>query len=191
MSMELPESFYNEGRQRRLGLSRLRGWSILLIMFCIWNLFTPWGLIRRNRISAEFPNSEFGIQRAFITEERELVIERRGYVDRMSKYTYGPAGEFAELAEAELFTGVHVDSNPSISSTYRTEGVGFDIKPGSLTLEKIRRSSLRLRYRFFLDGELALDARMTTACIDMDRLKSCELPAAYRAAFQALAPDTP
>ncbi|MCB1218162.1 hypothetical protein KDL44_12265 [bacterium] len=145
MSMELPESFYNEGRQRRLGLSRLRGWSILLIMFCIWNLFTPWGLIRRNRISAEFPNSEFGIQRAFITEERELVIERRGYVDRMSKYTYGPAGEFAELAEAELFTGVHVDSNPSISSTYRTEGVGFDIKPGSLTLEKIRRSSLRLR----------------------------------------------
>ncbi|MEZ5974980.1 MAG: hypothetical protein R3E96_09115 [Planctomycetota bacterium] len=40
------------------------------------------------------------------------------------------------------------------------------------------RSSLRLRYRFFLDGELALDARMTTACIDMDRLKSCELPAA-------------
>ncbi|MEZ6003563.1 MAG: thioesterase family protein [Planctomycetota bacterium] len=60
-----------------------------------------------------------------------------------------------------------------------------------ITCEHVGRSSLRLRYRFFLDGELALDARMTTACIDMDRLKSCELPAAYRAAFQALAPDTP
>jgi len=52
--------------------------------------------------------------------------------------------------------------------------------------EKVGRSSLRLRYRFYLGEELALDARMTTACIDMDAMKSCALPEDYRQAFLAL-----
>ena len=52
--------------------------------------------------------------------------------------------------------------------------------------EHVGRSSIRLRYRFYLKGELALDARMTTACIDMDRMKSCAIPEAYREAFLAL-----
>ncbi|MCB1185675.1 hypothetical protein KDL29_00790 [bacterium] len=145
MNYELPESFYSERKRRSLNLRRLRVWSILVLLFCVANLFTPYGLIRRNRISAEFPNSEFGIQRAYITEGRELVLERRGYVDRMSKYGYDRELELSAYREHDFFSGVHVDSNPSISSQYRTIGVVLDIKPGLLTLEKIRHSSHRLR----------------------------------------------
>ena len=55
-----------------------------------------------------------------------------------------------------------------------------------VTCQSVGRSSLRLRYRFFLGDVLALDARMTTACIDMDKMKSRSIPQAYREAFLAL-----
>lgn len=55
-----------------------------------------------------------------------------------------------------------------------------------VTCQHLGRSSIRLRYRFLLAGEVALDARMTTACIDMDLMKSCALPQAYRTALEAL-----
>ncbi|MCP5024569.1 MAG: acyl-CoA thioesterase [bacterium] len=58
-----------------------------------------------------------------------------------------------------------------------------------VTCEKLGRSSLVLRYRFFLGEELALDARMTTACIDMPRLKSCAFPDNYRESLLALKAD--
>ncbi|HPF15165.1 MAG: acyl-CoA thioesterase [Planctomycetes bacterium] len=55
-----------------------------------------------------------------------------------------------------------------------------------VTCEGVGRSSLHLRYRFFLGEDLALDAHMTTACVDMDHLKSCPIPEAYRKVFLAL-----
>ena len=58
-----------------------------------------------------------------------------------------------------------------------------------VTCQSVGRSSLRLRYRFFSDGELCLDARMTTACIEMDKLKSCPIPEAYRGALLELLED--
>ncbi len=58
-----------------------------------------------------------------------------------------------------------------------------------VTCERLGRSSLTLRYQFFLGKELALDARMTTACIDMTRLKSCAIPEMYRGPLLALQAD--
>ncbi len=145
MNYELPESFYNESRRRSLNLKRMRIWSVIMIVFTVLNLFSPYGLIRRNRLSAEFPNSEFGVQRAYVNEERELVLERLGYVDRTGKYVYGSDGKLAKYAEYDLYTGVRLDSTPSISSQYRTSGVAIDIKPGTLTQEKIRLSSQKIR----------------------------------------------
>ncbi len=55
--------------------------------------------------------------------------------------------------------------------------------------EKLGRSSLGLRYQFFLGEVLALDAHMTTACIDMARLKSCVIPDMYRDSLTALMED--
>ncbi len=58
-----------------------------------------------------------------------------------------------------------------------------------VTCEKLGRSSLALRYRFFLGEELALDACMTTACIEMARLKSCAIPDIYRESLTSLMND--
>lgn len=145
MSYQLPESFYRESTRRRLDIGRLRIWGILLILFSVWNLFTPYGIIRRNNLSREFPNSQFGIQNAFINADSELVLQRRGYVDRVSQYIYDLSGNLISMGEKELYTGERLDSLPSISSQYRTSGVGIDIKPSELTLERIRVSSHRLR----------------------------------------------
>ncbi len=76
-------------------------------------------------------------------------------------------------SEVDFFRPLHFGDRPRIR----------------VTCEHLGRSSIRLRYRFLLSGELALDARMTTACIDMDRMKSCALPPAYRAALEALLED--
>lgn len=58
-----------------------------------------------------------------------------------------------------------------------------------VTCDKLGRSSLGLRYRFFLGEELVLDAHMTTACIEMARLKSCPIPDKYRESLNALMDD--
>ena len=54
---------------------------------------------------------------------------------------------------------------------------------------RLGRSSLGLRYRFDVDGRECVDARMITACVDLARSKSFELPARYRAAFEKLRED--
>lgn len=53
--------------------------------------------------------------------------------------------------------------------------------------EHVGRSSLRLRYRFYLDDEMCLDARMTTACINLDTMKSVQIEPLFRERFLALA----
>lgn len=58
-----------------------------------------------------------------------------------------------------------------------------------VTTEHVGRSSLRLRYRFLLDGELCLDAQMTTACINLDTMKSVPIESAFRERFEALRED--
>ena len=58
-----------------------------------------------------------------------------------------------------------------------------------VTTEHVGRSSLRLRYRFLLDGELCLDALMTTACIHLDTMKSVPIETAFRERFEALRED--
>lgn len=55
-----------------------------------------------------------------------------------------------------------------------------------VTADHIGRSSLRLRYRFLLDGELCLDALMTTACTNLDTMKSVPIETAFRERLEAL-----
>lgn len=55
-----------------------------------------------------------------------------------------------------------------------------------VTCFKLGRSSLGLRYVFELDGAVCLDARMVTACIDLERMKSIALPERFRARFEAI-----
>ena len=55
-----------------------------------------------------------------------------------------------------------------------------------VTCFKLGRSSLGLRYLFKLDETLCVDARMTTACIDLATMKSIEMPARYRERFETI-----
>jgi YbgC/YbaW family acyl-CoA thioester hydrolase len=58
-----------------------------------------------------------------------------------------------------------------------------------VTTEHLGRASLRLRYRFYLEDELCLDARMTTACINLDTMKSVPIDPLHRERFEALLDD--
>jgi 4-hydroxybenzoyl-CoA thioesterase len=55
-----------------------------------------------------------------------------------------------------------------------------------VTCFKLGQRSLGLRYRYELEGELCVDARMTTACIDLDSMKSQPIPHPYRERFVEL-----
>jgi YbgC/YbaW family acyl-CoA thioester hydrolase len=55
-----------------------------------------------------------------------------------------------------------------------------------ITCFHLGRSSLGLRYRYVVGERLALDARMTTACIDLATLKSREIPDEVRPAFRRI-----
>jgi YbgC/YbaW family acyl-CoA thioester hydrolase len=55
-----------------------------------------------------------------------------------------------------------------------------------VTCFRLGRSSLGLRYRFGLEAEECLDARMVTACIDLATHKSIPMPAPFRARFEAI-----
>jgi len=55
-----------------------------------------------------------------------------------------------------------------------------------VTCFKLGRSSLGLRYVIRLADEVCVDARMTTACIDLDSMKSQEMPADFRARFEQI-----
>jgi YbgC/YbaW family acyl-CoA thioester hydrolase len=55
-----------------------------------------------------------------------------------------------------------------------------------VTCFKLGHASLGLRYRFEVDGQERVHARMITACIDMDRLKSVPMPDEFRQAFERI-----
>jgi len=55
-----------------------------------------------------------------------------------------------------------------------------------ITCFHLGHSSLGLRYRVLVDGLQCLEARMTTACVDLDELKSVRMPAEHRARFETI-----
>jgi len=55
-----------------------------------------------------------------------------------------------------------------------------------VTCFHLGRSSLGLRYVFEIDGKVCVDAKMTTVCVDLSTMKSIEMPARYRARFEAI-----
>ena len=60
----------------------------------------------------------------------------------------------------------------------------------TVTCFRLGRASLGLRYVYTLGERVCLDARMTTACIDLNTMKSVPMPPAWRARFeQIMAPD--
>ena len=56
----------------------------------------------------------------------------------------------------------------------------------AVTCFRLGRSSLGLRYLFTLADETCVDARMTTACVRLDDMASIEMPARFRARFEAI-----
>lgn len=58
-----------------------------------------------------------------------------------------------------------------------------------VTCFKLGHSSIGLRYRFFVDDVLCVDARMTTVHVDLEGLKSTTIPEAYRARFEEIMED--
>ena len=58
-----------------------------------------------------------------------------------------------------------------------------------ITCFHLGKSSLGLHYVFALDGEVALDARMTTVCIEVAALKSLPIRPEWRAKFEELLED--
>ncbi len=55
-----------------------------------------------------------------------------------------------------------------------------------ITAFKVGRTSLGLRYCFFVNDVLCVDARMTVVCVELSELKSTPFPPAYRAKFEEL-----
>lgn len=55
-----------------------------------------------------------------------------------------------------------------------------------VTCFRLGRSSLGLRYVFKLDERVCVDARMTTACIDLPTMRSRPMPDQFRQRFEAL-----
>ncbi|MCP3915449.1 MAG: acyl-CoA thioesterase [bacterium] len=55
-----------------------------------------------------------------------------------------------------------------------------------VTCFHLGKSSLGLRYRFHLDEVECLEARMTTACVQVDDMKSMPIPPRFRARFEAI-----
>jgi len=54
------------------------------------------------------------------------------------------------------------------------------------TCTKLGNGSLGMRYRFWLDGVLCVDARMTTACVNTKTMKSMRFPDEFRPRFEAI-----
>lgn len=48
------------------------------------------------------------------------------------------------------------------------------------------RSSIGLRYVYSLDDTVCLEARMTTACVDLDSMESIPIPAPHRERFEEI-----
>lgn len=55
-----------------------------------------------------------------------------------------------------------------------------------VTCFKLGRSSLGLRYVYTVDEQVCVDARMVTACVDLEPLKSRPIPDEYRPKFEEI-----
>ena len=55
-----------------------------------------------------------------------------------------------------------------------------------ITCFKLGRSSMGLRYIYTLGDRVCVDARMTTAYVDLDNLRAKPIPDAFRAKFEAI-----
>ena len=60
-----------------------------------------------------------------------------------------------------------------------------------VTCFKLGHSSLGLRYVYKLDDQMCVDARMTTACVDLDTMKSRPMPDEYRQRFAEIMEPLP
>ena len=70
-------------------------------------------------------------------------------------------------------------------------GLHFGERPTvKVSCFKLGRASLGLRYRYEVGLNLCLEARMVTACIDLDSVASFPIPAEYRRAFVTIAEPT-
>ncbi len=56
----------------------------------------------------------------------------------------------------------------------------------SVTCFHLGRSSLGLRYVFRLADEVCVDARMTTACVELEGMKAIGIPDEFRARFEEI-----
>ena len=55
-----------------------------------------------------------------------------------------------------------------------------------VTCFKLGHSSLGLSYRFEKDGELCVESRNVTACVDLERMASIPMPEEFRRRFEEL-----
>ena len=55
-----------------------------------------------------------------------------------------------------------------------------------VTCFRLGRSSMGLRYLVQLDDEVCVDARMTTACVELDGMKAIAIPAEFRERFEEI-----
>lgn len=77
-------------------------------------------------------------------------------------------------AESDFKRGLHFGDRPVVE----------------VTCIRLGRSSLGLRYCFWVNEVLCVDIRATTVCVDLDTMQSCPIPETYRQRFQEImAPD--
>jgi 4-hydroxybenzoyl-CoA thioesterase len=55
-----------------------------------------------------------------------------------------------------------------------------------VTCFRLGRSSLGLRYEIAVDDQVCVDARLTTSCVELEGMKSMEMPERFRARFEEL-----
>ncbi len=56
----------------------------------------------------------------------------------------------------------------------------------AVSCTRLGRSSLALRYRIRLAEELCVEAKMTTACVQLDEMRAVEIPQRFRARFEEI-----
>jgi len=58
-----------------------------------------------------------------------------------------------------------------------------------ITCFRLGRSSIGLRYVYRLVDTVCLEARMTTACVNLETMESIEMPEEFRLRFEAIGED--
>lgn len=61
-----------------------------------------------------------------------------------------------------------------------------DLPVVRVTCFRLGKSSLGLRYLMRLDDVIAVEARMTTSCVDLERMQAIPIPAEFRTRFEEI-----